>query len=174
MECCNLPAKITPSTKIYQPTKFTTFGPCFFFGFTWLSVDSEAEPTFDSEDLSLSPFNVSLFKKSSSRSSPLKNLVTFGLGISPLKTAEDEYKTMKIKTSKHLSTKIRCTSQLSVLILSNTYIKGKIGHVFACLIRIYPKTIEFQNLSLLEEAVLDPGLYSSNLIIYVEWIIQLA
>lgn len=52
------------------PTKFTTLGPCFFFDFERLSC---------SVDLSFLPLCVSPTMKSSSRSSPLTNLVTLGL-----------------------------------------------------------------------------------------------
>ena len=104
LECCNLPGKISWYNKIYQSTKFTILGPCFFFGFTQLSLELEAEPTFDSEDSSLLPPCLSSVKKSSSRSSPLANLITCPLGLSSLTYAEH-------KKNKYIRTQRECFQQ---------------------------------------------------------------
>ena len=153
LECCNLPGKISWYNKIYQSTKFTILGPCFFFGFTQLSLELEAEPTFDSEDSSLLPPCLSSVKKSSSRSSPLANLITCPLGLSSLTYAEHK-KNKYIRTQRECfqpqqqqqqknsnNTKIKLLKS-QYYIFQNRYIKqskGKRGHVFACLLISFTK-----------------------------------
>ena len=154
LECCNLPAKISPYNKIYQSTKFTILGPCFFFGFTQLSLELEAEPTFDSEDPSLLPPCLSSVKKSSSRSSPLANLITCPLGLSSLtyaKHKENKYIRTQRECFQHLQQKNSNNNNKIKLLKSQYYIfqnrymkqsKGKRGHVLACLLISFTKCIK--------------------------------
>lgn len=78
----------------HYPAKFTILGPCFFFDFTLLSCGREAAPTTLADSSTVLATVFSPMKlKSSSRSSPLANLVTFPLGSFP----ENNKKTRRTK-----------------------------------------------------------------------------